>query len=267
MAFKVMFVCVSESSECCIKMPKSKHLVTVKDEDSSILLHRSHERKRKVENVVDNEDSHVGNFDTDMSTKTKSSKTQQQTEDTPLHSLDDGSGTKEKNVSTSISHKLHKKMRRKNNGRTSESETQSTAKLVSTYNNTDENAQSSVLNTSCQENPGVDVNRTSKKKQKRLQDESVHEKNELAVRQSAKGEISVDSVKKTKKVHPAKSRTASVNSEGVDSVVASSSQYRALEYLRTWKFAHDSWTFQKVRQVWLLQHMYDTTKVKDMSYY
>ena len=35
----------------------------------------------------------------------------------------------------------------------------------------------------------------------------------------------------------------------------------ALEYLRLWHGSRDEWSFQKVRQVWLLQHLYDTDKV------
>ena len=35
----------------------------------------------------------------------------------------------------------------------------------------------------------------------------------------------------------------------------------ALEYLQKWDSDRSHWTFQKVRQVWLLQNMYDTDKV------
>ncbi|RUP46528.1 hypothetical protein BC936DRAFT_146842 [Jimgerdemannia flammicorona] len=35
----------------------------------------------------------------------------------------------------------------------------------------------------------------------------------------------------------------------------------ALEYLSTWKKARSSWKFQKVRQTWLLLHIYDEDKV------
>jgi len=68
-------------------------------------------------------------------------------------------------------------------------------------------------------------------------------------------------VKKKKKKVKRDVQTANLNIERGPSSVTSSSQHRALEYLRTWKFAHDSWTFQKVRQVWLLQHMFDSNKV------
>ena len=35
----------------------------------------------------------------------------------------------------------------------------------------------------------------------------------------------------------------------------------ALEYLQQWCNNREEWSFQKVRQVWLLQHLYDTDKV------
>lgn len=41
----------------------------------------------------------------------------------------------------------------------------------------------------------------------------------------------------------------------------SSAKYHALQYLRRWKNHCDEWSFQKVRQVWLLQNMYEETKV------
>ncbi|XP_059381135.1 uncharacterized protein C7orf50 homolog [Carassius carassius] len=37
----------------------------------------------------------------------------------------------------------------------------------------------------------------------------------------------------------------------------------ALEYLTCWFERRDEWKFHKGRQIWLLQHMYDTTKVTD----
>jgi len=43
--------------------------------------------------------------------------------------------------------------------------------------------------------------------------------------------------------------------------VDSTAKYHALEYLRRWKLQRSEWSFQKVRQVWLLQNMYDEKKV------
>lgn len=39
------------------------------------------------------------------------------------------------------------------------------------------------------------------------------------------------------------------------------SQHSALEYLRHWKEENDKWSFKKKTQYWLLQNMYDRTKV------
>ena len=38
------------------------------------------------------------------------------------------------------------------------------------------------------------------------------------------------------------------------------------EYLETWKRRKSLWKFQKVRQVWLLQHMYDTEQVSNDTF-
>ncbi|XP_055266447.1 uncharacterized protein C7orf50 homolog isoform X6 [Moschus berezovskii] len=37
----------------------------------------------------------------------------------------------------------------------------------------------------------------------------------------------------------------------------------ALEYLCSWAQKHEDWRFQKTRQTWLLQHMYDREQVPD----
>ncbi|KAK1794785.1 hypothetical protein P4O66_009994 [Electrophorus voltai] len=46
----------------------------------------------------------------------------------------------------------------------------------------------------------------------------------------------------------------------------SSAQTQALEYLTCWSEKREQWKFQKTRQVWLLQHMYDSTKVSDAHF-
>ncbi|XP_062847898.1 uncharacterized protein C7orf50 homolog [Trichomycterus rosablanca] len=43
-------------------------------------------------------------------------------------------------------------------------------------------------------------------------------------------------------------------------------QTQALEYLTCWSKKRDEWKFQKTRQVWLLQHMYDNEKVPDSHF-
>ncbi|XP_076826509.1 protein cholesin isoform X1 [Brachyhypopomus gauderio] len=46
----------------------------------------------------------------------------------------------------------------------------------------------------------------------------------------------------------------------------SSAQTQALEYLTCWSEKREEWKFQKTRQVWLLQHMYDSEKVSDAHF-
>ncbi|RXN07425.1 putative protein C7orf50-like protein [Labeo rohita] len=48
-----------------------------------------------------------------------------------------------------------------------------------------------------------------------------------------------------------------------DKVKTSLAEKAALEYLTCWSERRDEWKFLKSRQTWLLQHMYDTTKVTD----
>ena len=45
------------------------------------------------------------------------------------------------------------------------------------------------------------------------------------------------------------------------------SQESALEYLRLWKEERERWSFKKKTQYWLLQHMYDRTKVGRLWYH
>jgi len=106
--------------------------------------------------------------------------------------------------------------------------------------NADESVKSTLPDSSCQETPDFTVKHRHGKKRKRLHDE----------------------VKKQKiKRVAGKDKSDDVNTEHTDSATSNSAQYHSLEYLRTWKSARDRWTFQKVRQVWLLQHMYDSTQV------
>ena len=76
-----------------------------------------------------------------------------------------------------------------------------------------------------------------------------------------------DEAKKNKTMQGAENdKSADANTKNTDTAASSCvSQYHALEYLRNWKLARDHWTFQKVRQVWLLQHIYDATKVTACS--
>ncbi|CAH1793780.1 unnamed protein product [Owenia fusiformis] len=43
-------------------------------------------------------------------------------------------------------------------------------------------------------------------------------------------------------------------------------QKLCLQYLKEWKTNKEKWSFQKVRQVWLLKHMYDVEKIPDEDF-
>ncbi|KAG7335591.1 hypothetical protein KOW79_000284 [Hemibagrus wyckioides] len=51
-----------------------------------------------------------------------------------------------------------------------------------------------------------------------------------------------------------------------EEIKSSIAQTQALEYLTCWSEKRDEWKFQKTRQVWLLQHMYDSEKVPDAHF-
>jgi len=40
----------------------------------------------------------------------------------------------------------------------------------------------------------------------------------------------------------------------------------ALQYLKLWRDYNDIWKFQKIRQNWLLKHMYETKKISDSDF-
>lgn len=119
---------------------------------------------------------------------------------------------------------------------------QDTVMKFGSTNNADESVKGRLSDSSHQETSDFTVRRKSGKKRKRLCDEV------------KKNKIKRDAVKDA---------SADVNTEHTDTGTSSCAQYHALEYLRSWKSARDRWTFQKVRQVWLLQHMYDSTKIGD----
>ena len=55
--------------------------------------------------------------------------------------------------------------------------------------------------------------------------------------------------------------SASGENTAVDVTSAGVSQESALEYLRLWKEERERWSFKKKTQYWLLQNMYEITKV------
>ncbi|KAG9276188.1 hypothetical protein AMEX_G8478 [Astyanax mexicanus] len=53
------------------------------------------------------------------------------------------------------------------------------------------------------------------------------------------------------------------NSTKEEKKIQNVAQTQALSYLTCWSEKREEWKFQKTRQVWLLQHMYDSEKVSD----
>ena len=167
-------------------------------------------------------------------------------------SVDDTVDERVKTVS-SKSHKRHAKMLKDKDSVYENDEP--TMMKFSVGDNTEENALSSSTSLSS-------VKRKSGKKRKvSADDNSQHDEHASEGADTAVAGSSVKKEKKKLSQDAGEDKTGNLNTEPVDSAAASSSRYRALQYLRTWKSSRDSWTFQKVRQVWLLQHMYDPVKV------
>ncbi|GAA6085072.1 uncharacterized protein C7orf50 homolog isoform X2 [Tachysurus ichikawai] len=72
-------------------------------------------------------------------------------------------------------------------------------------------------------------------------------------------------LKKIRKKEEKKKQKEIAKSEKEESK-SSIAQTQALEYLTCWSEKRDEWKFQKTRQVWLLQHMYDSEKVPDAHF-
>ncbi|XP_047666782.1 uncharacterized protein C7orf50 homolog isoform X2 [Tachysurus fulvidraco] len=72
-------------------------------------------------------------------------------------------------------------------------------------------------------------------------------------------------LKKIRKKEEKKKQKEIVKSEKEESK-SSIAQTQALDYLTCWSEKRDEWKFQKTRQVWLLQHMYDREKVPDAHF-
>jgi len=243
-------------------------------QEGSHVLHKRHKRKQKVstENSIPNSDSCASKSEGDPSVKF--GETGEQVEDVSCLGVSVSSGKKKKGHrkkkigddgkggnehaqnASSLPIKKLKKTRKHETENTTNVEW-STKKSVSTGNG-DANAKRTTLEP---ETTDVAVERKRGKKLKRLRGESAHHETD---KPTAETEPDTDSVRKKKrsKRDAVKCETSTAaDAEHTDSSAASTPQYHALEYLRTWKSTHDSWTFQKVRQVWLLQHMYDSTKV------
>ncbi|XP_053392753.1 uncharacterized protein C7orf50 homolog [Mercenaria mercenaria] len=70
--------------------------------------------------------------------------------------------------------------------------------------------------------------------------------------------------KKREKRKQKKLEKAKLKQENADR--AGTAQTAATDYLKQWKNNRDEWKFLKVRQVWLLQNMYDKTVIEDGSF-
>ncbi|KAL7886793.1 hypothetical protein AOLI_G00045140 [Acnodon oligacanthus] len=69
--------------------------------------------------------------------------------------------------------------------------------------------------------------------------------------------------KEEKKKQKEEEKKEKSEKEGCKTSVA---QKQALEYLTCWSEKREEWKFQKTRQVWLLQHMFDSEKVSDAHF-
>ena len=77
-----------------------------------------------------------------------------------------------------------------------------------------------------------------------------------------------EKVKKTKrKKAKGKSKDKKKKKEQPEGHVhESAGQGKALKYLEKWDTDHDSWKFEKCRQIWLLQNCYDLAKIPDAKF-
>ena len=76
-----------------------------------------------------------------------------------------------------------------------------------------------------------------------------------------------DKVKKTKrKKGKGKGKDKKKKEQPEGHVHESAGQGKALKYLEKWDTDHDSWKFEKCRQIWLLQNCYDLAKIPDARF-
>ena len=70
-----------------------------------------------------------------------------------------------------------------------------------------------------------------------------------------------------KKKKNTKDKNSKDDDDNSDKQPEKSAKDLAIEYLKQWKKHRDEWKFQKVRQVWLLNHMYKQDMVSQLSQY
>jgi hypothetical protein len=103
---------------------------------------------------------------------------------------------------------------------------------------------------------GMDIDRALKLAEKQRQKEKRAAKKAKAEREAAKA------AKKKQRHRPAPAQQPAHDRRDSETPVWQACQ----EYLENWKHRKSLWKFQKVRQVWLLQHMYDTEQVSNDTF-
>ncbi|XP_051970812.1 uncharacterized protein C7orf50 homolog [Xyrauchen texanus] len=73
-------------------------------------------------------------------------------------------------------------------------------------------------------------------------------------------------MKKIRKKEENKKLREEGKSTKTENVMTNIAEKQALEYLTCWSERKEEWRFQKTRQTWLLQHMYDDVKVPDAHF-
>ncbi|XP_023933636.1 uncharacterized protein C7orf50 homolog [Lingula anatina] len=79
-------------------------------------------------------------------------------------------------------------------------------------------------------------------------------------------QLCTETITEKKKKKKEKKKVSSETDKVVGDSEKTSARDLALEYLKKWHENRKQWSFQKVRQVWILQHMYDTQKVPDEEF-
>ncbi|XP_078712894.1 protein cholesin [Lampetra fluviatilis] len=91
------------------------------------------------------------------------------------------------------------------------------------------------------------------------------EEGEMSAQEERMLERKVKKLLKKAEKEKTKRVTATAVESGEEAVTPSAAEL-SLEYLTSWATDKNQWKFQKLRQTWLLQHMYDAEKVPD-SYF
>ncbi|XP_078450565.1 protein cholesin isoform X1 [Lampetra planeri] len=112
--------------------------------------------------------------------------------------------------------------------------------------------------------PAEDCAEAVKDKGKKT-DGQEEEEGEMSAQEERMLERKVKKLLKKAEKEKTKRVTATVVESGEEAVTPSAAEL-SLEYLTSWATDKNQWKFQKLRQTWLLQHMYDAEKVPD-SYF